>query len=158
MRRGHHLVELAGLSIILACHSTSKFWALQPMRSMIRFRAVSDTIRDSMLVHFYALFSIAGECDTEKLALRLVDEANIGLAPGTAFGAGGEKGHQGEARDAVLLPALKRPVVLLVLGQVLEPAVVDHANLGRDPLAVADRGSLGECRPDGGEQDRRREN
>lgn len=40
---------------------------------------------------FYALFSIEGECDTEKLALKLVDEANIGLAPGTAFGSGGER-------------------------------------------------------------------
>ncbi len=39
---------------------------------------------------FYALFSIEGEDDTERLAHRLVDEANIGLAPGTAFGSGGE--------------------------------------------------------------------
>lgn len=39
---------------------------------------------------FYALFSIEGEEDTERLAHRLIDEANIGLAPGTAFGAGGE--------------------------------------------------------------------
>ena len=28
-----------------------------------------------------------GENDTRRLALRLVDEAGIGLAPGTAFGA-----------------------------------------------------------------------
>ena len=39
---------------------------------------------------FYLLFSIDGEPDTTKLALRLVDEAGIAMAPGTAFGPGGE--------------------------------------------------------------------
>jgi aspartate/methionine/tyrosine aminotransferase len=39
---------------------------------------------------FYLFFSVAGETDMRRLALRLVDEANVGLAPGTAFGAGGE--------------------------------------------------------------------
>jgi aspartate/methionine/tyrosine aminotransferase len=38
---------------------------------------------------FYLFFAVDGEPDTRKLALRLVDEANIGLAPGTAFGIGG---------------------------------------------------------------------
>lgn len=38
---------------------------------------------------FYLFFSIDGEPDTEKLALRLVDEANVGLAPGAAFGEAG---------------------------------------------------------------------
>ena len=38
---------------------------------------------------FYLFFSIDGEADTEKLALRLVDEANVGVAPGTAFGEAG---------------------------------------------------------------------
>lgn len=40
---------------------------------------------------FYLFFSIDGETDTRRLAMRLVDEANVGLAPGTAFGAGGEQ-------------------------------------------------------------------
>jgi len=40
---------------------------------------------------FYLFFSVDGEPDTRALALRLVDEANVGLAPGTAFGAGGER-------------------------------------------------------------------
>jgi aspartate/methionine/tyrosine aminotransferase len=40
---------------------------------------------------FYLFFAIDGEADTRKLGLRLVDEANIGLAPGTAFGPGGER-------------------------------------------------------------------
>lgn len=35
---------------------------------------------------FYAFFSIDGEPDTDRLGLRLVDEAGIGLAPGSAFG------------------------------------------------------------------------
>ncbi|HOV03035.1 MAG TPA: pyridoxal phosphate-dependent aminotransferase [Hyphomicrobiales bacterium] len=38
---------------------------------------------------FYLFFAIDGEPDTRRLGLRLVDEAEIGLAPGTAFGAGG---------------------------------------------------------------------
>jgi aspartate/methionine/tyrosine aminotransferase len=39
---------------------------------------------------FYAFFAVEGENDSKKLAFRLVDEAQIGLAPGTAFGPGGE--------------------------------------------------------------------
>lgn len=35
---------------------------------------------------FYLFFAIDGETDARPLALRLVDEANVGLAPGTAFG------------------------------------------------------------------------
>lgn len=38
---------------------------------------------------FYLFFSVDGVTDSEKLARRLVDEAQVGLAPGTAFGAGG---------------------------------------------------------------------
>jgi aspartate/methionine/tyrosine aminotransferase len=39
---------------------------------------------------FYLFFSVDGETDTRRLAMRLIDEANVGMAPGTAFGAGGE--------------------------------------------------------------------
>jgi aspartate/methionine/tyrosine aminotransferase len=39
---------------------------------------------------FYVFFSVDGETDTRRLALRLIDEAGVGLAPGTAFGAGGD--------------------------------------------------------------------
>jgi aspartate/methionine/tyrosine aminotransferase len=38
---------------------------------------------------FYLFFRIDGVEDTASLGLKLVDEANIGLAPGSAFGAGG---------------------------------------------------------------------
>ena len=39
---------------------------------------------------FYAFFHVAGEPDSMALARRLVDVANVGLAPGVAFGPGGE--------------------------------------------------------------------
>jgi membrane AbrB-like protein len=37
---------------------------------------------------FYVFFSVDGEPDTEKLGLRLVDEANLGIAPATPSAAG----------------------------------------------------------------------
>jgi len=40
---------------------------------------------------FYLFFKVDGETDTRRLAMQLIDEANVGLAPGSAFGAGGEK-------------------------------------------------------------------
>jgi aspartate/methionine/tyrosine aminotransferase len=39
---------------------------------------------------FYVLFGIEGDRDSMGTAMRLVDEANIGLAPGIAFGEPGE--------------------------------------------------------------------
>ncbi|MEO0730650.1 MAG: pyridoxal phosphate-dependent aminotransferase [Pseudomonadota bacterium] len=39
---------------------------------------------------FYLFFGIEGERDSLATALKLVDEANIGLAPGSAFGSDGE--------------------------------------------------------------------
>ena len=38
---------------------------------------------------FYLFFSVDGETDTQRLGLRLVDEANLGIAPGDAFGDAG---------------------------------------------------------------------
>jgi aspartate/methionine/tyrosine aminotransferase len=38
---------------------------------------------------FYLFLGIEGETDTRKLGLKLVDEANVGLAPGSAFGDAG---------------------------------------------------------------------
>lgn len=38
---------------------------------------------------FYAFFRVLGRPDSRKLALELVDRAGVGLAPGSAFGAGG---------------------------------------------------------------------
>jgi aspartate/methionine/tyrosine aminotransferase len=39
---------------------------------------------------FYLFFAVDGENDTHRLTRRFVDEAQVGLAPGTAFGKGGE--------------------------------------------------------------------
>jgi len=39
---------------------------------------------------FYLLFAVDGVADTRRFAFRLIDEAAIGLAPGSAFGPGGE--------------------------------------------------------------------
>jgi aspartate/methionine/tyrosine aminotransferase len=39
---------------------------------------------------FYLFFAVEGETDMRRLAFRIIDEAGVGLAPGTAFGAGGE--------------------------------------------------------------------
>ena len=39
---------------------------------------------------FYLFFSIDGIADSMAAALRIVDDANVGLAPGVAFGPGGE--------------------------------------------------------------------
>jgi aspartate/methionine/tyrosine aminotransferase len=39
---------------------------------------------------FYLFFAVDGETDTRRLGLRLVDEANIGVAPGDAFGEAGK--------------------------------------------------------------------
>lgn len=40
---------------------------------------------------FYLFFAVEGIADSRQAAFEIVDRANVGLAPGTAFGAGGEK-------------------------------------------------------------------
>lgn len=39
---------------------------------------------------FYLFFAVEGVTDSRKAAFEIVDKANVGLAPGTAFGSGGE--------------------------------------------------------------------
>jgi len=39
---------------------------------------------------FYAFLKIKGATDSKEIAFRLIDEANVGLAPGSAFGEAGE--------------------------------------------------------------------
>ena len=60
-------------------------------------RIVCDTLEGMANVRlkrpsgaFYAFFSIDGHDDSMATSFRLVDEANIGLAPGVAFGPGAE--------------------------------------------------------------------
>lgn len=40
---------------------------------------------------FYYFFAVDGETDSRELAFRLLKETSVGLAPGTAFGPGGER-------------------------------------------------------------------
>ncbi|WP_210497037.1 pyridoxal phosphate-dependent aminotransferase [Microvirga antarctica] len=39
---------------------------------------------------FYAFFRVRGGRSSQDIAIRLIDDANVGLAPGSAFGPGGE--------------------------------------------------------------------
>lgn len=66
-----------------------------------RARAGRDLVADTLLATgrvrlakppgaFYLFFGIEGEDDVRRLGLKLVDEARVGIAPGTAFGPGGE--------------------------------------------------------------------
>ncbi len=41
---------------------------------------------------FYYFFNVEGMTDSRRFAIRLVDEANVGLAPGAAFGLGADAG------------------------------------------------------------------
>jgi len=43
---------------------------------------------------FYLFFSVDGVTDTRAFAFRLVDEVSVGIAPGSAFGPGGEDGFR----------------------------------------------------------------
>ena len=39
---------------------------------------------------FYLFFAVDGVGNSGEAVFRVIDEANVGLAPGTAFGTGGE--------------------------------------------------------------------
>ena len=72
------------------------FIAFQKQRALEARNIVCDGLEATGRVRFgrppgafYLFFSVDGEPDTRKLGLRLVDEANVGLAPGDAFGAAG---------------------------------------------------------------------
>ncbi len=71
-------------------------------QQIARARAGRDVICDALLKTgavdlvpplgaFYLFFAVTGESDVRRLAMRLVDEAKVGPAPGTAFGPGGER-------------------------------------------------------------------
>jgi aspartate/methionine/tyrosine aminotransferase len=56
-------------------------------------RRLGDTGRVSFSVPpgaFYLFFAVDGMADSQKAAFDIIDRANVGLAPGTAFGPGGE--------------------------------------------------------------------
>ncbi len=70
-----HLIERARRGREISCNGLAA-------TGRVRFAAPQGA--------FYLFFMVDGETDTRALALRLIDEAKAGLAPGTAFGAGGE--------------------------------------------------------------------
>jgi aspartate/methionine/tyrosine aminotransferase len=70
-----HMVERSRRGRDIACHALRA-------TGRVRFAEPQGA--------FYLFFSVDGEADSRRLALRLIDEANVGLAPGTAFGRGGE--------------------------------------------------------------------
>ena len=70
-----HLIERARRGREISCNGLAA-------TGRVRFAAPQGA--------FYLFFAVDGETDTRALALRLIDEAKAGLAPGTAFGAGGE--------------------------------------------------------------------
>jgi len=70
-----HLIERARRGREISCNGLAA-------TGRVRFAAPQGA--------FYLFFTVDGETDTRALALRLIDEAKAGLAPGTAFGAGGE--------------------------------------------------------------------
>jgi aspartate/methionine/tyrosine aminotransferase len=70
-----HLIERARRGREISCHALAA-------TGRVRFAQPEGA--------FYLFFSVDGETDTRRLVMRLIDEANVGLAPGTAFGAGGE--------------------------------------------------------------------
>ena len=71
---------------------------------------------------FYLFCRIEGEPDTRALCLRLVDEAGLGTAPGTAFGHGGE--------DFVRLCFARKPADMVEVARRLA-AWLDRPRAGR---------------------------
>ena len=81
---------------VAALDAGEDFIAFQRERALSARSIICDALAATGRVRFttptgafYLFFSVDGETDTRKLGLRLVDEANIGLAPGDAFGTGG---------------------------------------------------------------------
>ena len=82
---------------IAALEDGEDFAAGQIARAGEGRRIVCDALARSNRVRFappegafYLLFEVEGEPDTADLAKRIVDEAGVAMAPGTAFGPGGE--------------------------------------------------------------------
>lgn len=84
---------------IAALEQGEPFVAEQIARATEGRRIVAEGLKATNRVNlqapdgaFYQFFSVDGWTDSRKLAIELVDTANVGLAPGTAFGPGGETG------------------------------------------------------------------
>jgi aspartate/methionine/tyrosine aminotransferase len=73
------------------------FIAAQVAKARINRDVVVDALKNFPQIRlsipdgaFYMFFGIDGMTDSMKTALRIIDEANVGFAPGIAFGAAGE--------------------------------------------------------------------
>ncbi len=82
---------------VTALDEGDDFIALQRGRAEASRAVICDALAATGRVRFarpagafYLFFSVDGEPDTRRLGLRLVDEANVGVAPGDAFGAAGK--------------------------------------------------------------------
>ncbi len=82
---------------VAALEDGEDFAKLQVERARRGREVVCDALAGSNRVRFawpdgafYLFFAIDGIADTRKLALSLVDEAGLGMAPGAAFGLGGQ--------------------------------------------------------------------
>ncbi|MEN5082585.1 pyridoxal phosphate-dependent aminotransferase [Bosea sp. TWI1241] len=89
-------VQRAGIA---ALDEGEPFIAEQIARAAEGRRIVSEGLKATNRVSlhapdgaFYQFFAVDGRTDSRALALELVETANVGLAPGAAFGAGGEQG------------------------------------------------------------------
>jgi aspartate/methionine/tyrosine aminotransferase len=81
---------------LAALRDGEDFLALQVARARHGRDIVCNALRATGRVRFaepdgafYLFFAVDGEADSRALALRLVDEAGVGLAPGAAFGGPG---------------------------------------------------------------------
>jgi aspartate/methionine/tyrosine aminotransferase len=82
---------------VVALDAGDDFVRMQVERARQNLRLLIDALGANQRVRFappkgafYFFFAVDGEPDGRALALRLVDEAGIGLAPGSAFGPGSE--------------------------------------------------------------------
>lgn len=82
---------------LAALHEGDDFIAMQIERATTNRNVLMDALLPINRLQvsapdgaFYLFFRVEGESDTTALAKRLVDDCRVGLAPGTAFGPGGE--------------------------------------------------------------------
>ncbi len=84
---------------VTALEQGEPFVAYQIEKARAAREALCDTMEKAGIFRFsrpdgafYLFFSVDGIADTRQFAFDLVDKASVGIAPGTAFGAGGELG------------------------------------------------------------------
>jgi aspartate/methionine/tyrosine aminotransferase len=82
---------------VVALDEGDEFITSQVARARANRDAVINTLKPFSQIKlsipdgaFYAFFGIEGMTDSMKTAFRIIDEANVGFAPGAAFGGAGE--------------------------------------------------------------------